>query len=213
MGEITQENFPLAYHKILSLEELINKTRVWKDKGLIIVATGGRFPDGVKYWHKCLFQKARTGDYRSYLMEHLDEDMLSKIDFHLAYMEGPSAINRLIVAVNSDYSIKELGGESFYENEMHRAIEVASSVGVDAVVLFDEKTPLRIVEAIKPHVWVKGCKLPGAKQEYTVEQLIKLEGKPLTKYGGLVTVIYSGINHSTREHHARIISKSNLSKK
>src|SRR5262249_53861661 len=64
---------------------------------------------------------------------------------------------RLIVAVNSDRSVRDLkGSERPLVREQDRARILAALTAVDAVVLFDERTPLRLIEAIRPEVLVKG---------------------------------------------------------
>lgn len=71
----------------------------------------------------------------------------------------------LIVALNSDTSVKKLKGESRpVNNEDFRSLMMASLVVVDAVVLFDELTPEELIKKIQPHVLVKGG-------DYTVEQI------------------------------------------
>jgi D-beta-D-heptose 7-phosphate kinase/D-beta-D-heptose 1-phosphate adenosyltransferase len=65
--------------------------------------------------------------------------------------------NRLIIGLNSDRSIRGLKGPGRpIQNQQDRAILLASLAAVDAVVIFDEPTPLQLVLAIKPNVMVKG---------------------------------------------------------
>lgn len=71
----------------------------------------------------------------------------------------------LIVGLNSDSSVKRLKGESRpINNQDSRALLLASLVMVDAVVIFEEDTPLKLINAILPDVLVKGG-------DYTVEQI------------------------------------------
>lgn len=72
----------------------------------------------------------------------------------------------LIVAVNSDASVKRLKGESRpVYNEGSRTLLLASLVMVDAVIVFEEDTPLNLITTILPDVLVKGG-------DYTLEQIV-----------------------------------------
>lgn len=65
--------------------------------------------------------------------------------------------DRLVVAINTDASVKRLKGESRPVNtEQDRAELLAGIAGVDAVTSFDEDTPAELIEAIQPDVLVKG---------------------------------------------------------
>ncbi len=77
---------------------------------------------------------------------------------HVAYLQRAAAAgDRLIVAVNTDRSVREVKGESRPVNaEEDRACVVAALAAVDAVVLFDEPTPLELIQALRPDVLVKG---------------------------------------------------------
>jgi rfaE bifunctional protein nucleotidyltransferase chain/domain len=71
----------------------------------------------------------------------------------------------LLVGLNSDASVKRLKGETRpVNNQDARALLLASLVMVDAVVLFEEDTPLELIKSILPDVLVKGG-------DYTVEQI------------------------------------------
>lgn len=65
--------------------------------------------------------------------------------------------NKLIVGVNTDASVKRLKGESRPVNhELDRVFQLAALMHVDAVCLFDEDTPINLIEMVKPDVLVKG---------------------------------------------------------
>ncbi|RYG06556.1 MAG: D-glycero-beta-D-manno-heptose 1-phosphate adenylyltransferase [Chitinophagaceae bacterium] len=86
----------------------------------------------------------------------------------------------LIVGLNSDASTKKLKGEGRPVNdEESRAILLASLMIVDAVVIFNEDTPLELIKAIKPDVIVKGG-------DYTIEQIVG--SKEVLAYGGKVVI-------------------------
>jgi D-glycero-beta-D-manno-heptose 1-phosphate adenylyltransferase len=87
----------------------------------------------------------------------------------------------LIVAVNADASVKRLKGESRPVNsENSRMLLMASLVMVDAVILFEEDTPLNLITAILPDVVVKGG-------DYTVEQIAG--AKEVIANGGEVKIV------------------------
>lgn len=86
----------------------------------------------------------------------------------------------LIVGVNSDASAKKLKGDSRPVNtEQSRALVLASLVMVDAVVIFEEDTPLELIKSIMPDVLVKGG-------DYTVEQIAG--AKEVLANGGRVVI-------------------------
>ncbi len=77
---------------------------------------------------------------------------------HLQYLaEARSLGDHLIVAVNSDASVKQLKGESRpIKNELTRSTLLASLQYVDAVIIFDNPTPLDLIRNLKPNILVKG---------------------------------------------------------
>lgn len=86
----------------------------------------------------------------------------------------------LVVGLNSDASTKRLKGDSRPVNdEQARAIVMASLLMVDAVVLFEEDTPLELIKAILPDVIVKGG-------DYTEEQIVG--AKEVKANGGKVVI-------------------------
>ncbi len=86
----------------------------------------------------------------------------------------------LIVGLNADASVKRLKGESRPINaETSRALLLASLVMVDAVILFEEDTPLNLVTTILPDVLVKGG-------DYTLDQIVG--AKEVLANGGEVKI-------------------------
>lgn len=72
----------------------------------------------------------------------------------------------LIVGVNADASVKRLKGNSRPVNaEASRALILSALVMVDAVIIFQEDTPLDLIKFIKPNVLVKGG-------DYTLETIV-----------------------------------------
>jgi rfaE bifunctional protein nucleotidyltransferase chain/domain len=68
----------------------------------------------------------------------------------------------LIVGLNSDASVRRLGKgpERPVSDQNSRARLLAGLVAVDCVVLFEEDTPLQLIQALGPHVLVKGADYP-----------------------------------------------------
>jgi D-beta-D-heptose 7-phosphate kinase/D-beta-D-heptose 1-phosphate adenosyltransferase len=86
----------------------------------------------------------------------------------------------LVVAVNSDDSVKRLKGATRPLNQQDsRAFVIASLLMVDAAVIFEEDTPLQLINAIKPDVLVKGG-------DYTIEQIVG--AKEVIANGGRVVI-------------------------
>ena len=86
----------------------------------------------------------------------------------------------LIVGLNSDASTCRLKGESRpINNQSARATVMASLLMVDAVILFEEDTPLNLINAIRPDVLVKGG-------DYTLEQIVG--AKEVIESGGRVVI-------------------------
>src|SRR5690349_3112779 len=86
----------------------------------------------------------------------------------------------LIVGLNSDASVKKLKGDTRpVNNQDARALLLASLVMVDAVVIFEEDTPLELIKSIMPDVLVKGG-------DYTVEQIAG--AKEVIANGGRVVI-------------------------
>jgi rfaE bifunctional protein nucleotidyltransferase chain/domain len=78
---------------------------------------------------------------------------------HVDYLEQAAALGEtLIVAVNSDRSIRNLGkgDDRPYNNQQDRMLVVAGLGAVDVVVGFDDETPIALIRAISPDLLVKG---------------------------------------------------------
>jgi D-glycero-beta-D-manno-heptose 1-phosphate adenylyltransferase len=78
---------------------------------------------------------------------------------HIDYLTKSKALGDvLIVGLNSDKSVKNIKGDKRpIINEEDRAVILASLKPVDFVVLFDEDTPAKLIDAIIPDVLVKGA--------------------------------------------------------
>lgn len=95
----------------------------------------------------------------------------------------------LVVGINSDASVKRLKGETRPINtESDRALVMANLIMVDAVVIFDEDTPLELIQQIQPDVLIKG----GDYSEETV-----VGAGEVTSNGGKVVIIPLQKGYST----------------
>ncbi len=101
---------------------------------------------------------------------------------HVRYLEKTKSFaDVLIVALNSDKSVKSIKGEGRPINNENDRAEVLSALrSVDYVVLFDEDSPLDLLLQIKPDVHTKGA-------DYTVETLP--EAKGIMENGGRIEFI------------------------
>lgn len=86
---------------------------------------------------------------------------------HIDYLSKAADMgNRLIIGLNSDISTTNLKGSSRpITDEVSRASLLASLFFVDAVILFDEETPLNLIAKVKPNVLVKGA-------DYSIDQIV-----------------------------------------
>ncbi len=104
--------------------------------------------------------------------------------------------DKLIVALNSDASVRRLKGPARpVQNQEARAEVMAALEPADVVLIFDEDTPLAIIQAIEPDVLVKGA-------DYREDQVV---GADLVKsYGGKVVLATLIADQST----SQLISRS-----
>lgn len=116
---------------------------------------------------------------------------------HIRYLQGAAAeADRLIVAVNSDGSVRGLKGPNRpILPEQDRAELVAALRGVDYVVVFDDPNVERLLRLLRPDVHCKGT-------DYTVESVP--ERAVVRAYGGRTAIVGDPKNHNTRELIARI---------
>lgn len=101
---------------------------------------------------------------------------------HITYLNGACALgDLLVVGVNTDSSVHRLKGENRpIIPQEERSHVIAALECVDYVVLFDEDTPLNLIERIHPDVLVKGS-------DYTREQVV---GHDIVEsYGGTIALL------------------------
>lgn len=136
--------------KILSINELAKNIAFWRFSNQRIVFTNGCF-DLIHRGHiQYLAQARNLGD-------------------------------KLIIGLNSDASTKRLKGESRPINDQHsRSQLLAAMLFVDAVIIFEEDTPLQLIENIQPDVLIKGG-------DYQIDQIVGAD--IVLQKGGLVTTI------------------------
>jgi D-beta-D-heptose 7-phosphate kinase/D-beta-D-heptose 1-phosphate adenosyltransferase len=103
--------------------------------------------------------------------------------------EARARCDRLIVALNTDASVRQLKGPSRpLQTETARATVMASLAPVDLVVLFPEDTPFELIRVIRPDVLVKGA-------DYSIDQVV---GADLVQtWGGSVLLVDLQAGHST----------------
>jgi rfaE bifunctional protein nucleotidyltransferase chain/domain len=117
---------------------------------------------------------------------------------HNTYLLEAAAFgNKLIVAVNSDESVRKLKGNNRpIVDEYSRAFNLACHTYIDAVILFDEDTPLNLINEFQPDVLIKGG-------DYTIETIVGAQ--EVLSFGGQVEIIAFLEGYST----TNIIDKIN----
>src|SRR5579863_6086139 len=80
--------------------------------------------------------------------------------------QAASEADYLVVGVNADVSVRKLKGENRpVNNEQSRAFLLGSLLMTDAVVIFEEDTPLNLIKMVLPDVLVKGG-------DYSIEEIV-----------------------------------------
>ena len=106
-----------------------------------------------------------------------------------------AACDRLVVALNTDASVRRLKGATRpVQNEHARSIVMAAIDSVDLVTLFEDDTPMRLIEELKPDYLIKGA-------DYTLATVVGAEF--VRSYGGKVILIPLAKGHSTTAMIAR----------
>ena len=111
---------------------------------------------------------------------------------HVRYLHGAKTLGgKLVVAINSDESVRALKGEGRpVMPEDERAEIVAALADVDAVVIFPEPDVRAIIREIRPDIQAKGT-------DYTVDSVP--ERDTVAEYGGRVAIVGDPKDHSTTE--------------
>ena len=110
--------------------------------------------------------------------------------------QARSRCDRLLVALNSDRSVRLVKGEGRpLQNERSRAQVLASMADVDAVVVFDEETPLALIESLRPDLLIKGA-------DYALDQVVG--AREVQSHGGKVVLAAIEKGHSSTAMAARL---------
>jgi rfaE bifunctional protein nucleotidyltransferase chain/domain len=111
---------------------------------------------------------------------------------HVRYLRAAKALGgRLVVAVNSDTSLRSLKGAGRPRvPDRERAEIVAALEGVDAVTIFDELDVRHLIRALRPDVQAKGT-------DYTVDNVP--ERDVVVACGGRIEIVGDPKDHSTTE--------------
>jgi len=116
---------------------------------------------------------------------------------HIRYLHGAKLLGgKLIVAMNSDASVRRIKGEGRPFMPEHERVEIVAALAdVDAVVIFDEPDVRVLIREIRPDVQAKGT-------DYTRENVP--ERDEVRAYGGRVEIVGDPKDHSTSEMIAQL---------
>jgi D-beta-D-heptose 7-phosphate kinase / D-beta-D-heptose 1-phosphate adenosyltransferase len=150
LAELANEDVREQADKVCDLDRLLARLVQWKAGGQRIVFTNGCF------------------------------DLLHS--GHVTYLEQARKLgDRLVVGLNTDRSVSALKGPTRpVINEADRARVLAALEAVDAVILFDEDTPLQLIGQVRPDVLVKGS-------DYRENEVVG--GDAVRSWGGRVALV------------------------
>jgi D-beta-D-heptose 7-phosphate kinase/D-beta-D-heptose 1-phosphate adenosyltransferase len=158
VAEFTASTQMKGPDKILDLQHLLVRLAEWRANGDRIVFTNGCF-DILHVGHLTLLEQCREfGD-------------------------------KVVIGLNSDASVKELKGPTrpvVGENERARILAALGST--DAVIIFDEETPLELIRYVRPDVLVKGG-------DYSTSTIVGADD--VVTWGGRVEIVPTVIGAST----------------
>jgi D-beta-D-heptose 7-phosphate kinase/D-beta-D-heptose 1-phosphate adenosyltransferase len=156
-----------AEAKIVTLDEAARRAALWREQGLRVGFTNGCF------------------------------DILHR--GHVAYLAQARAwCDRLVLGLNTDGSVSRLKGPERPVNDLEsRALVLGGLASVDLVTPFDEDTPMRLIQAIRPDVLVKGA-------DYTEAEVVG--AAEVRGWGGEVKLAPLVDGHSTTAAIARLRS-------
>ena len=156
---------PRPASKVGGLDDVLSRIASWRADGLKVGFTNGCF-DLLHPGHVALMRQARA------------------------------ACDRLVVGLNSDASVRLLKGpDRPVQNQAARAAVLGAFADVDALVIYDEETPERLIEAVRPDVLIKGA-------DYTVETVVGADF--VQANGGRVLLAQLEDGHSTTDTIARM---------
>jgi len=159
------ENLSIIKSKIITLNELLPLRNIWRFQDKKVVFTNGCFD-----------------------LLHLG---------HIDYLAKAADLGqKLVVGLNSDRSTAAIKGPHRpITDEISRSHLLAALFFIDAVVLFDEETPLKLIEAVMPDVLVKGA-------DYTLDKIVGADS--VLAGGGEVKTINYLEGYSTTAIEAKI---------
>ncbi|WP_426668193.1 D-glycero-beta-D-manno-heptose 1-phosphate adenylyltransferase [Mucilaginibacter sp. McL0603] len=101
---------------------------------------------------------------------------------HITYMAKAAELgDKLVIGLNSDSSVKRIKGEDRPVNDQNsRAALLAALFFVDAIVVFEEDTPINVITTLMPDILVKGA-------DYSIENIVG--AKEVIANGGEVKTI------------------------
>ncbi len=173
IGALHHQDLSSAEAKLLTAGQAKDRVAVWRRNGRRIGFTNGCF-DLLHPGHVSLLKQAKA------------------------------ACDRLVVGLNSDASVARLKGDGRpVQSEAARATVLASLEAVDAVVIFEDDTPLGLIESLRPDVLVKGA-------DYEIESVVGAD--VVQGYGGKVLLAKLEPGFSTSATIARL-GKNPKSKK
>lgn len=119
---------------------------------------------------------------------------------HVRYLEEAKKLGDiLIVAINSDESVRKIKGEKRPIVPGKERAEIISALKVvDFVIIFDELDVRKLLLELKPHIQVKGT-------DYTEESVP--ERDVVLSYGGSVKITGDSKNHSSKDIISTILEK------
>lgn len=111
---------------------------------------------------------------------------------HVRYLQEAKKLgDALIVAINSDSSVKQIKGPGRpINNQEARAETLAALESVDYIVIFNETYPVKVLSEIKPNIHVKGG-------DYSMDQIIEKE--VIEKNNGKIILIPEVKGYSTTD--------------
>ena len=154
--------------RLVSAEEFVRRTTIERVRGGTIVFTNG------------VFDVMHRG--------------------HLEYLRDAAALGTtFVVGLNSDASVRKIKGpQRPLIGEQDRAAALLALRWVDFVVMFDEETPARLIEVIKPDVLVKGG-------DYQADEIVGADF--VRRHGGKVVAIPYRDGYSTSSLIERIVER------
>ncbi len=153
-----QSDLMIGEAKVADLQAALDRIAQWRRRGLVVGFTNGCF-DLLHPGHVSLLSQARA------------------------------ACDRLVVGLNSGSSVTRLKGAGRpLQSEAARAAVLASLAPVDLVVIFSEDTPIKLIEAVRPEVLVKGA-------DYAIDEVVGADF--VRANGGRVVLATIMPGHST----------------